>query len=299
MNIYKIWFAAVFLYAMVFIVSVILLVGVQNDQKTLLLPYFLYMIFYLVVDTAMIVYVTRAAGLTEMNVFNIVFWVLRIIITLCCELCVISQYQLLSASGGSNNETQDGAILDETQSSFSVSLDAVANEISISDDSTPATVFPTNFEVNSTASQPPFSKAKSPSDELFRPRTAPARVDDVVSRNGTGASTVWATVHEVEIRDESNMELPQPSVHTDTEPDMKGSPTTRVDEVWPMMMSSYYRMDAATSTTDLLHETMRELTADVNDISQRAQNCVSIIADVAEEQKILRREMEDIYVIVR
>ncbi|XP_077993203.1 uncharacterized protein LOC144447173 [Glandiceps talaboti] len=111
--IYKLWFSFVFIYALVFIVSVILLVGVQNDQKALLLPYVVYMIFFMLADSGISIYVLMQLGLGDINTFNLILYIYRMVVTICCELCVISQYQLLASGKGMKAQPRDPASPEE------------------------------------------------------------------------------------------------------------------------------------------------------------------------------------------
>nr|XP_006822859.1 PREDICTED: uncharacterized protein LOC102800791 [Saccoglossus kowalevskii] len=164
--IYKLWFVMVFVYALVFIVAVILMVGVQNDQKNLLLPYLFYMVFYMFADAGVNAYVYIVGGSTSINVFNLSLCVVREAITFWCELCIFSLYQLLISA---ENARAKDAMSRECQ----VSTITLNDKLCVSPEKLPDTGQrgrsynqQKNCKFNSGPNQ------NDVFDELFRPRSA-------------------------------------------------------------------------------------------------------------------------------
>ncbi|XP_023236145.1 uncharacterized protein LOC111635417 [Centruroides sculpturatus] len=80
---------------LLFLISLLLLVGVKKDNRFLLIPWMVWIIFVLVMHVIYVIFAIIAAIRNPMQLIQAFFFLLSFCLNLYCFRCVYSQYKLL------------------------------------------------------------------------------------------------------------------------------------------------------------------------------------------------------------
>lgn len=83
------------------IASIVLLVGVSQDNRTMLIPYMVAIVALMVLQAiAWVILFVLLGAASILLIVNVVFWLLFTALNITCLICVISQYQELREGRG-------------------------------------------------------------------------------------------------------------------------------------------------------------------------------------------------------
>lgn len=95
------------IYGLVFICSIIAIVGVSKDSAGMLLPYIIALSLMMVIElVSYIVWIVLLGFAAILLIIPFVIWLLFLSLNIVCLLCVISQYQELQAGRGRISDIQ-------------------------------------------------------------------------------------------------------------------------------------------------------------------------------------------------
>ncbi|XP_002739793.1 uncharacterized protein LOC100371028 [Saccoglossus kowalevskii] len=98
---------------LVFMLSIVLIIGLIMDHKKLLLPWIIFYIFYILAEGATSFVLVFFFGAHAMNLFALAWFVSRTILGVYCIICVVSQYQELNEGRGRSYDYERDAYMDD------------------------------------------------------------------------------------------------------------------------------------------------------------------------------------------